>query len=347
MVDFQDVWSDAFAHYAIDPDRVELAGHSMGGWASYLLGLLFPDRWSASNPEDGLLVPGLWLGEGKPSDPQQGADVDAEFLYPLIGNARNVPYAILHGVEDELVPVPSAIASAARYQKLGYRYRLYLFDAYEHYSAPIWDDWHDIVRYMKQFRRPADPSEVTYSISPALDHAVSTVSVPTGVDLGYTFNSAYWVSDLHTRQAGIDPSNIGTIDAVTFGSGIPKIVDVPEAGTAMQPEPYEMIGQRWLTLPVGAQAASNAFSATLSNLSTATLDLSRMALSTTRELDADLTLDGPTTITLAGRWTSLPIITAVGIAPTVHATLVGGSLVLAINPAHSGAPFRLRIVPQP
>src|SRR5207249_1358046 len=113
---FQDVSRDVRAHYRVDPNRVDLAGHSMGGWASYLLGLLFPDRWAASNPEDGLLVPGLWTGFSPPSDPQDGADINAEFLAPLIGNARNLPYAILHGTVDELVPVGSALKPGLMFQ---------------------------------------------------------------------------------------------------------------------------------------------------------------------------------------------------------------------------------------
>src|SRR5207248_2454964 len=201
------------------PNRIDLAGHSMGGLASYLLGLLFPDRWAASNPEDGLLVPGLWTGFSAPSDPQDGADIDAEFLAPLIGNARHLPYAILHGTVDELVPVGSAIKSGLMFQQAGFRYRLYLFHTYEHYSAPIWDDWRDIVRYMRSFTLNPDPAHVTYTISPALDHAVSTVSVPKGVDLGYVFNRAYWASGLQTRAPGMAPSNLGTIDAVTYACG--------------------------------------------------------------------------------------------------------------------------------
>ena len=304
MVDFMDVWRDASSHYRIDPNEIDLAGHSMGGWASYLLGLLFPDRWAASNPEDGLLVPGLWTGFSAPTDAQDGADINAEFLAPLIGNARNVPYAILHGTEDELVPVTSAIKSATMFEQAGYRYRLYLFHTYEHYSAPIWDDWRDIVAYMRTFTRDPDPSQVTYTISPALDHAVSTVSVPKGVDLGYVFNSAYWASGLRTRMNGLSPSNLGTIDAVTYGRGLRDVLDLPEAGALAQPEVYTMVGQRWL--PTGLTAPANKFTATLTNLATATLDVARMGLGTGTTLTGVVTTDGPTTLVLRGHWARAP-----------------------------------------
>jgi len=310
MVDFLDVWKDALSHYRVDQNRIGLAGHSMGGWASYLLGLLFPDKWGASNPEDGLLVPGLWTGFSDPSDAQDGADIQAEFLPPLIGNARNLPYAILHGTEDELVPVTSAIKSATMFQQAGFQYRLYLFHTYEHYSAPIWDDWRDIVRYMRSFTRDPNPAHVTYTISPALNHAVSTVSVPKGVDLGYVFNSAYWVSGLQTRAFGLSPSNLGTIDAVTLGRGVQNVLDIPEAGALAQPEVYTMVGQRWL--PNGLTAPANKFTATLTNLGAATLDVARMGLATSSQLNGVVTTDGPTRLFLRGDWASAPTVTVTG-----------------------------------
>jgi len=190
---------------------------------------------------------------------------------------------------------------------------LYLFHTYEHYSAPLWDDWRDVVRYMNRFDRDTTPSHVTYTISPALDHAVSTVSVPKGVDLGYTFNRAYWVSDLRTRAQGIDPSNLGTIDAVSYGRGSVDVLGIPEAGTAGQPEVYTMTGQRWLT--TGEQPAANAFTAALTNLASVTLDLAEMGLATGSPLRGTVTTDGSTEIRLAGHWETAPTVMIVGAAP--------------------------------
>ncbi len=303
MVDFLDVWDDVMAHYAIDRDRVYLGGHSMGGWASWLLGLLMPDRWAASNPQDGLLAPGLWLGMGEPTSPQQDADLEAEFLYHILENARNLPYAILHGTADELVPVTGAIAAGARLHELGYRYRLYLYHAYEHFSAPIWDDWREVVSYMTTFTRDRDPARVTYKVWPALDHAVSTISVPTGVDLGLRFDSAYWVSGLRTRTPGIDPGNLGKIDAVTHGRGVPEVIRLPEAG-AGGITPYTMTGQRWL--PNGRSEAFNGFTADLENLSTATLDVARMGLGTSSPMTVEVSTDGPAELRLRGTWAARP-----------------------------------------
>ncbi|HEX9697603.1 MAG TPA: hypothetical protein VGB64_14975 [Actinomycetota bacterium] len=318
MVDYLDAWNDAHARWAIDEDRTYLGGHSMGGWASWLLGLVFPDRWAASNPQDGLLVPGLWTGAGDPTGSQEGADIEAEFLYPLLENARNLPYAILHGTADELVPVTGAIAAGQRLHDLGFRYRTYLYHAYEHYSAPIWDDWREMQSYMWSHRRDRNPERVTYKVSPALNHAISTVSVPDGVDLGFEFNSAYWASDLTVRAPGIEPANIGTIDVTTSGRDLPQRILIPEAGAGVF-GPYTMHGQRWLDN--GTLGHANVFSGSLSNLSGARLDLARMSLSTLQPIGATLITDGATTLRLTGTWTHPPTVEGATLASYDGVTL--------------------------
>ncbi|MEA2274193.1 MAG: hypothetical protein QOI98_2901, partial [Solirubrobacteraceae bacterium] len=50
QVDFREVWADVHATFATDPNRTYISGHSMGGWASYLLPILYPDRFAASLP---------------------------------------------------------------------------------------------------------------------------------------------------------------------------------------------------------------------------------------------------------------------------------------------------------
>ncbi|MHB8512707.1 MAG: carboxylesterase family protein [Actinomycetota bacterium] len=333
MVDFLDVWNDAMKRWSMDPNRVYLAGHSMGGWASNLLGILMPDRWAASNPEDGLLCPCLWSGVSAPMSPQEGADINAEFLEPLISNTRNVPYAILHGTEDELVPVTGAIAQSLDYLKLGYRYRFYQFHAYEHYSAPIWDDWSGIVNYMKQFTRDPNPAHVTFSNRPALDHAVSTISAPQGVDLGLHFDHAYWVSELRTRTAGLDPSNVATIDATTSGRGVPQYIPIPDVDSCDQIEPCTVTGQRWL--PNGTTAPSNSFTATLTNVGHVTLDVARMGLGTSEPITATITSDGPSELLLEGSFPSGTTVSGASATLNANGLMIevpSGSSAIAIQP---------------
>jgi predicted peptidase len=97
----------------------------MGGWASYLLPILYPDRFAASLPYAGVPTQGLWVGcEFDPCfQGTNGGNAKDQWTNPLLDNLRNVPIAISHGVEDELVPVTGAIRQAEKLTKLGYRNR--------------------------------------------------------------------------------------------------------------------------------------------------------------------------------------------------------------------------------
>lgn len=65
----------------------------------------------------------------------------------LLENLRHVPLAILHGNLDELVPYSGVARQAERLAELGYRFRLYSFPSYEHYSHPVVDQWAEAARY--------------------------------------------------------------------------------------------------------------------------------------------------------------------------------------------------------
>ncbi|MEX2393344.1 MAG: prolyl oligopeptidase family serine peptidase, partial [Actinomycetota bacterium] len=226
--DFLETWDDSMATFSIDPDRVYLSGYSMGGFASWLLGMLYPDRWAGAFPTSGPPTQGLWLGIGKPSGSQEGGDVEAQLTFNIIENARNVPYVIYHGTDDELVPSPSVVRMALRFTELGYRNRLYLFPGYEHYTHAIVDEWVAAARYLNSFRRDPNPARVTYRVWPAMERAVETVSVPEGATLDYTFDGAYWVDDLEVRSG--NPQNVttlGTFDGVTFARGVPNVIGIP------------------------------------------------------------------------------------------------------------------------
>jgi predicted esterase len=79
--------------YPIDPDRVALAGYSMGGFGAWNIGLRYHDRFA------GLL-------------PMAGGISREEYVFSrdrrsrtLLDNARMVPCFFIHGGADEVVPV--------------------------------------------------------------------------------------------------------------------------------------------------------------------------------------------------------------------------------------------------
>lgn len=74
----------ARAEYRIDPDRIILTGMSNGGIGTYLIGLNHPDLFAALVPMASVLPPAL---------------------FPLLDNASQLPFYIIHGAKDQVMPV--------------------------------------------------------------------------------------------------------------------------------------------------------------------------------------------------------------------------------------------------
>ncbi|MFL5842385.1 MAG: prolyl oligopeptidase family serine peptidase, partial [Thermoleophilaceae bacterium] len=211
QVDFREVWADVHDLVNIDRNREYIAGHSMGGWASWLLPVLYPDRFAAAFPASGPPTQGLWAGceddacfqsanDGRPRD---------EWTTPLLENMRWVPYVNYQGAADELVPVSGVTMQMKRMQDLGFRYRYYVFPHEEHYGPPIFDQWAEGVKYEHGFTRDPNPPAVTFIRSMPMEHAVEQVNAG-GVPLDFNFDSAYWVSGLQPADAA---KGIARIDA--------------------------------------------------------------------------------------------------------------------------------------
>ena len=97
----------------IDPDRVYLTGHSMGGHGTWHLGATFPDKFAAIGPSAGWISFWSYLPGGKA---QQTSKMDSMLLraaqasntFGLVENYKNLGVYILHGAEDKVVPVKQA-----------------------------------------------------------------------------------------------------------------------------------------------------------------------------------------------------------------------------------------------
>ncbi|MEA2349679.1 MAG: hypothetical protein QOG86_620, partial [Thermoleophilaceae bacterium] len=328
-VDYQEVWRDVHRTFPVDPDRTYIAGHSMGGWATYLMTILYPDRFAAGFPASGAVTQGAWTGvdfahcdelsadgETPCYTDANGGDSRAELTRPLLDNVRWVPLAIYHGVPDELVPVTGVIRQADRLRKLGYRYRLYLFPAQEHYGPPVTDQWADGARYEHQFVRDPNPPRVTYIRSMPFERAVERVQSD-GAKLSFDFERAYWMSDL-------DPTDlvkgIVTFDGRSFGLPERGHTTVPEAGGPADPDqtgPYAMAGQAWKVGGTDLPDWRNAFSAKLTGAGQVRLHTKRMGLVPTQKLEGDVTTQAALRLTLVGRFGRHAIATVDGRSATV------------------------------
>jgi predicted peptidase len=99
--DVLDIIDEVVRKLPIDDSRISLAGHSMGGWGAWYLGLRHPGRFATICP---MAAPG-------PPD--------------LLENARELDPFIIHDAEDGVVPVNKSRQAAAELVRLGisFRYR--------------------------------------------------------------------------------------------------------------------------------------------------------------------------------------------------------------------------------
>ena len=318
-VDFRQVWADVFDTYAIDDERVYVTGHSMGGWGSYLLTLLYPDRFAAAAPVAGPVTQGAWTGadfercddfaweeytpcyisanESRPRD---------QFTRKILENARHVPYAILHGTSDELVPYSGVFRQHERLVELGYRHRLYTYPGYEHYTHPVMDQWAEAASYLHRFTRPANPSQVTYKRDMPFERATEEVQSG-GADLNFDFDSAYWMSELTPVDA---TGGVASFDGSTLAIPAEPYLVAPDTSAPTAPGqtgPYVVTGLQWLAdLTTPTPAAANAFRVDVTGTSAVRLDLLRMAIDPADSIAGTVTTGNSLDLRLDGDWSAAP-----------------------------------------
>jgi pimeloyl-ACP methyl ester carboxylesterase len=314
-VDFRQVWRNVHRSFSVDRARTYVAGHSMGGWGSFLLTILYPDRFAAALPASPPVTQGMWTGldfagcddyEAGGYTPCYGGanDGDARVQHTrrLLENVRHVPWSIYHGAADELVPVSGVTRQVERLVQLGYRHRYYLFPAQEHYGPPITDEWAEGAHYMHRFARPRNPTRVTYIRDMPFERATETVQSDE-VPLSFSFDRAYWMSRLEPA----DPdTGVARFDGTSAALPEEPYTAVPEAGgpTALgQTGPFVMTGMQWLTGLAGdALVPANEFSATLSGARRVRLNLERMGIDLTKPATGHIETDEPLTLELRANW---------------------------------------------
>ena len=128
--------------YHIDLDRVVLTGMSNGGVGTFLIGLNHADRFAALVPMAAAFPPGL---------------------APLLDNADNTPFYLIHGSKDQVMPVQYSRDVAAYLRKRGSAV-VYREHDREHPMAgghffPK-DELPDLVAWLGQQRRVPQPRAV-------------------------------------------------------------------------------------------------------------------------------------------------------------------------------------------
>ena len=189
--DVLEAWDDLRAHYSVDDERTSIGGYSMGGYMTYRMGLLMPDRFAAANPYVGPPAYQMWV---PPRPPQPPSDYDvAGQTNNIVVNGLNLPFEINNGGVDELVPAVGPIQQAQSFRDAGNPHLFYFYPESDHFALILADEWGHTRDFLDQHPvRNLSPDEVRYKRYPSMD-------LP---QHGLRFDGAYWVDGMTVRTPG-------------------------------------------------------------------------------------------------------------------------------------------------
>lgn len=206
--DVFEVWRDVATHYAIDRERVYLAGMSMGGFGTWRLGQLYPDQFARAIVWSGPLTPfsisaypvPVTYPQQNPPMCERDADGCGYSLHDLFGNAHNLPYLVIHGGADELVPSVGVETWMDEYDRLGATYRYVLYPGRRHETPYPGTTGAHVLSWLDGLpARDRDPVHVSYAI-------VRDLFQPA---YGLAYDGTYWVDGMLLAEGATD----GSIDA--------------------------------------------------------------------------------------------------------------------------------------
>ena len=276
LVDTLEALDDVDRRFAVDQDRTWLTGYSMGGYGTYRLGTLLPDRFAGAIS---------WAGVPTDSD--------------RLDNMMWVPTQIIHGTNDELVPISGVRAQADRYKELGHEYSFFEHPGQDHLSFVFMDHWTREVEWLEDRTRVTQPPTVSFSVQPSM-WTTGTSPERRATILGHLealdadFTSAYWVRDVAQRD-----TETARVEATTSAIATREPNATPYSGysTDLAPSPYLIEGQDRSFDDVDT---ANALSLALHAVDAVGIDVAGAALDPLRALVLSVATDGPSTIRLIG-----------------------------------------------
>ncbi|HPB31574.1 MAG TPA: alpha/beta hydrolase-fold protein [Candidatus Sumerlaeota bacterium] len=135
--DVLDTIASVRSRFNVDPDRIYLMGHSMGGWGTWWLGLRNRDLFASIAPMAGYAP------------------------YGLLPNALHLDPFIIHDADDPIVSVQNSRVPVAELPGLGLSHRYLETTGYGHASRLIGDNLPALFKWMDDHRRPESPARVT------------------------------------------------------------------------------------------------------------------------------------------------------------------------------------------
>ena len=301
FADVMEAWEDVKRHYSVDEERTHITGYSMGGYMSYRLGLLMPDKFATATPYVGPPTYQVWV---PPNDPQPPSDYQvAGNTNLIVYNGLNLPFEINNGGVDELVPALGPIEQAQTFRESGNPHLFYFYPAADHFALIFGDEWGHTRDWMERFpQRNATPTEVRFKRYPAMD-------LP---QHGFRFDGAYWIDGMVVRTPGDtcspgDPCDTeedhGLVEAYTSGFDETRDPDVRDVNSVYPGPPLPATVQGTERTYGGSASQPNYLDLSTSNLRALTVDMPGAGIDTSQDIEMRLTAGGGAfTLTLRGEF---------------------------------------------
>jgi len=150
--------------FNIDPDRVYLAGVSMGGYGVYAVGMHYPDLFAAIAPACGRTDHYFWqkLKRDKVAGFKRPL-IDADNPLDLVENLRNVPTHLQQGQHDTLVDPENSHRILKEFEKRGFKAKYEEIPGEDHWIYFKTDCYVRMLDWFDKFRRDPVPKVVTYT----------------------------------------------------------------------------------------------------------------------------------------------------------------------------------------
>ena len=269
-LDVVEVLRDVKRHYRVDPDRVYLMGHSMGGYGTNNVSTHHPDSFAAVAP------------------------VEGTSSQDLSDNLLNVPWFEISADEDLDFGGADAKALYDKLSAAGLDATLLIFELKIHEYSTIYDTLDELFEFFGRHRRTRNPAIVSWTRRPADDHP----------DLGLVYDGAYWLRGVTAadtgRPATIRAESSAIAHAVRDPAKAQRLEDSIDTGGPSG----RTKAARFRTIPDPGTPAkrANRLTVTASNTRAFRADAKRagLRLKKRRSLVTDVASDQPVEVTLTG-----------------------------------------------
>ena len=178
-IDALEALADAAKRYPSDPLRTYLTGYSMGGHGTWHLGVTCPDLFAAIGPSGGWAS--FWsYGGGMPTiqNPSRLEELELRSYLPsdtvqLLPNLSETGVYVLHGAEDETVPVAQARFMRSRLAAFHANFAYFEKSGADHIAGNDSCDWPPMMEFFQRLSRPPAESQTTVDFTTA-DPGVSS-----------------------------------------------------------------------------------------------------------------------------------------------------------------------------